>query len=90
MYIMNNKQRKVLRAIFEEPIQVSLKWSEIENLLDALGAKLIERKGSRLRVSLNEVRRVFHRPHPENVAGKARIKDVRNFLENAGVTDANI
>ncbi len=83
---MNNKQRKVLWAIFQNPIQPNIKWSDIESLLVALGAKLTEGRGTRLRVSLNDVHWSFHRPHGKN-AGKGCVKDVRTFLENAGVSD---
>ena len=84
---MKTKHQRVYRAIFENPIRPGIKWSDIENLLTALGAELNEREGSRVRVSLNDVRQVFHRPHPNNESGRGRIKDVRNFLERAGVTD---
>ncbi len=83
---MNSKQRKVLQAIFQNPIQPNIKWSDIESLLVALGAKLSEGRAG-LRVSLNGVRWGFHRPHPENIAGRGRVRDVRTFLENAGVSD---
>ena len=83
---MNSKQRRVLQTIFENPIQPGIKWSDIESLLVALGAKLEKKGGSRLRVSLNDAHAGFHRPHPENTAGKGRVRDVRAFLENAGVT----
>ena len=86
---MNNKQRRTLGAVFADPVQPTIKWSDIESLLGALGAEINQGKGSRIRVSLNETRRVFHRPHPENTAGKGRIRDVRNFLINAGVTNDN-
>ena len=87
---MNSKQRKTLAAIFVDPIQPTIKWSDIESLLGALGAKLKEGKGSRLRVTLNETHWVFHRPHPDKTAGCGRIRDVRGFLENAGVNNADV
>lgn len=53
----------------------------------ALGAELTEGRGSGIRVELNGVHQRFHRPHRENIAGRGRIKDVRQFLTNAGVND---
>ncbi len=85
---MNNKQRRVFETIFKDPIQPNIEWSEIESLLVALGAELKEGSGSRVRFSLNSVRVSLHRPHPETIAGRGRVRDVRTFLENAEVIDA--
>ena len=51
----------------------------------ALGADVSEGSGSRVRVALNGVRAVFHRPHPERVTDKGAVKSVRRFLGEAGV-----
>ncbi len=61
---MTRKQRKVLEAIFADPVRANINWRDVESLLVALGAELSEGRGSRLRVALNGVREVFHRPHP--------------------------
>jgi hypothetical protein len=42
-------------------------------------------RGSRVRVALNDVRAVFHRPHPDRVTNKGAVKSVRRFLQEAGV-----
>ena len=81
---MNNKQRKTLSAIFEEPARANIDWSDIENLLSALGTEISEGRGSRLRVALNGARAVFHRPHPRKEAGKLMVQSVRRFLQAAG------
>lgn len=44
-----------------------------------------EGRGSRVRVYLNGVRAVFHRPHPRKEAGKGAVKSVRRFLAEAGI-----
>ena len=36
-------------------------------------------------VTLNGVRAVIHRPHPEKEAGKLMVHSVRDFFQNAGV-----
>ena len=82
---MNNKQRKTLSAIFEEPARANIDWNDIENLLSALGAEISEGRGSRLRVSLNGARAVFHRPHPRKEAGKLIVRSVCRFLQEAGI-----
>ena len=82
---MNKKHRKTLKTIFENPIRADIDWKEIESLFGALGAEISEGKGSRVRVILNGVRIVFHRPHPRKEAGRATVKDVREFLMRAGI-----
>ena len=82
---MNKKQRRALQKIFEEPVRSDISWNDIESLLKALGADISEGKGSRVRIALENVRAVFHRPHPERVTDKGTVKSVRRFLLEAGV-----
>ena len=81
---MNKKQRQTLKRIFEKPERADISWLDIESLFSALGADISEGRGSRVRVALNEVRAVFHRPHPKRVANKGAVKSVRRFLHEAG------
>ncbi len=60
-------------------------WAGLEALIVALGATVTEGQGSRVRFLLNDVRAVFHRPHPAPETGKATVKDLRRFLTNAGI-----
>jgi HicA toxin of bacterial toxin-antitoxin, len=82
---MNQKQRKTLEAVYTQPALANIVWQDIENLFVALGAVVREGRGSRVRVEMNGVVAVFHRPHPEKEASKGRVKAVREFLEKAGV-----
>jgi hypothetical protein len=82
---MNKKHKKTLLSIFSDPIRSNIKWSDIEGLLKACGAEISEGRGSRVRVSLNDVSAVFHRPHPNPDTDKGALKSVRRYLENAGV-----
>ena len=82
---MNSKQQRTLKQIFDDLPRSDLAWNEIENLFLALGGEVTEGSGSRVRVKLNGVFAVFHRPHPERVTDKGALKSVRNFLVNAGV-----
>ncbi|MDR1803975.1 MAG: type II toxin-antitoxin system HicA family toxin [Treponema sp.] len=82
---MNSKHKKIMELVFKDPIQADILWSDIEKLLVALGGELSEGSGSRLRVKLNGVRAVFHRPHPEKTTDKGAVGSVRRLLENAGV-----
>lgn len=54
-------------------------------MVKALGGRVTEREGSRVAFVLNGVTAVFHRPHPKPVAKKWTIRDIRDFLERAGV-----
>lgn len=82
---MNKKHRATLEAIFKKPIQSGIIWNDIESMLVALGAKISEGRGSRVRIELNNEDAVFHRPHPRKETDKGAIASIRRFLENAGV-----
>lgn len=82
---MDSKHQKTLEAIFEKPERANIAWRDVEALFAALGAEISEGSGSRVRVALNNVRAVFHQPHPRKEASKAMVKSVRRFLEEAGV-----
>lgn len=60
-------------------------WRDIEAMLLNLGAELEEGKGSRIRIVLNGVRAVFHRPHPKKETDKGAIVSMRRFLIEAGI-----
>jgi len=80
-----SKTSKTLSRIFEDPVKADIKWKDIESLFSAQGAAIKEGSGSRIRVTLNGVKAVFHRPHPEPDTDKGAVKSVREFLRNAGV-----
>jgi HicA-like toxin of HicAB toxin-antitoxin system len=82
---MNTKQRKTMKLIFKVPVPSDVRWPDIEALLEGFGAKIQEGNGSRVRVVLNGVRAVFHRPHPQNITDKGALVSVRKFLINAGI-----
>ena len=82
---MNTKQRKTLSEIFADPINGNIEWRRIEALLVALDCQVIEGSGSRITFILNGQRVDLHRPHPAKEALRYRVKDVRTFLQRAGV-----
>ena len=77
---MNKKQRLILQKIFEEPERSDIPRKDIEGLFVALGAEITEGRRSRVRVALDDIRAVFHRPHPERVTSKGTVKSVRRFF----------
>lgn len=85
MRVMKPKHRKTLRAIFENPVRANILWADIESLLAACGAEMSEGRGSRVRIALNGIRAVFHRPHPHKETDKGAVMSMRRFLIEAGV-----
>jgi hypothetical protein len=83
---VNSRNRRTLERIFDDPVRSDVRWTEVEALLMVLGSRLSEGRGSRVRVSLNGIDAVFHRPHPQPDTDKGALKAVRRFLESAGVT----
>jgi len=82
--------RRTYEAIFRDPVASNISWNDIEALLLALGAELSEGRGSRVRIVLNGVRAVFHRPHPEKETDRGAVRSMRRFLQEAGVSHDDI
>ncbi|MFA7236309.1 MAG: type II toxin-antitoxin system HicA family toxin [Phycisphaeraceae bacterium] len=80
-----SKHDQTLKAIFADPVRSSIRWSDIEAMLKSVGAEISEGNGSRVRIALNGVRAVFHRPHPQKETDKGAVKSMRRFLAEAGV-----
>ena len=77
---MNNRHRKTLEAVFAEPTKSNIAWAEIEALLIAVGCRVIEGPGSRVRFECKGVIATFHRPHPAKEAKRYQIRDTRDYL----------
>ena len=82
---MNTRHQKTLGAVFEDPVRSNIAWLEIEAMLFSLGAEISVGSGSRVRVVLNGVRAVFHRPHPQKETDKGAVKSMRRFLIEARI-----
>lgn len=80
-----SQHEKTLNDIYRDPVLANIEWRAVESLFRALGADVSEGAGSRVRVSLNGVRAVLHRPHPEKEIGKNTVRSIREFLSNAGI-----
>lgn len=83
---MKTKHRKTLAAIFSDPVNGNVRWSEIEALFLALGCRVIEGAGPSVTFERDGIRAYFHRPHPEKEALRYRVKDAREFLIKIGET----
>lgn len=82
---MRKKHQRTLAAIFSRPVRSDIKWTEIESLLSALGAEIVERTGSRVAFILKGHVGHFHRPHPKKEADKGAVASMRIFLRKAGI-----
>ncbi|MDD2455725.1 MAG: type II toxin-antitoxin system HicA family toxin [Kiritimatiellae bacterium] len=82
---MNKTHQKTLERIIARPERSDIPWKDIEALTVALGGDISEGRGSRVRIQLNGVRAVFHRPHPKRLPDKGAVRSVRRFLQEAEV-----
>ena len=82
---MNSKHKRALGSVFAEPISGTIAWADIEGLLVAVGCRVIEGAGSRVRFERDGVIASFHRPHPEKEAKRYQVRDAREFLSKLGV-----
>lgn len=82
---MNSKHKRVLKAIFTDPAPAGIEWNDIENLLIAVGCKIVEGNGSRVRFVFEDEVETFHRPHPAKEAKRYQVRDARQFLAKIGV-----
>jgi hypothetical protein len=82
---MNSRHRRTLTAVFGEPTSGTIAWGDVEALLLAAGAHLIEGRGSRVRFEKDGIVGTFHRPHPAKEAKRYQVRDSRDFLERIGV-----
>ena len=82
---MKRKHQITLRKIYDRPVSGSIKWSDIEALLESLGATFEEREGSRVGIDLFDTVKVFHRPHPRPDTDKGAVVSIRKWLEENGV-----
>jgi hypothetical protein len=82
---MQEKHINTLRSVFKKPVPSGILWKDIEAMLKAQGADISEGAGSRVRIQLNGVRAVFHRPHPRKEADKGAVASMKRFLTTAGV-----
>jgi hypothetical protein len=82
---MQRRHKATLAQIFMRPVSGTIRWSDIEALLVALGAEISEREGSRVGVFLFGEIRVFHRPHPSPDTDKGAVASIRKWLDGHGV-----
>lgn len=83
---MSHKHAHLVQTLFHDPISGNIHWRDVESLLAHLGAEVELLSGARLRVRLNDMEGVLHRPHHSNVLDRQDVKHLREYLARAGVT----
>ncbi len=82
---MNRKQRNTYDAIFAQPIRRNIVWNDVVSLIKAVGGRVTQGDGSRVRFDLNDISLNIHSPHPQKELKKYQVKAVREFFINAKV-----
>lgn len=83
---MSHKHQTLLRAIFHDPLPANVHWRELESLLRHLGATIEPSHGARFKVTLHQASDFLHHPHHASECSRDLIKQVREFLTQAGVS----
>lgn len=82
---MNSKHQKTLETVFRDPVSGTLEWEAVEGLLIALGCRLVEGLGSRVRFEKDGEIESFHRPHPAKEAKRYQVRAARAYLMRLGI-----
>ena len=82
---MKSRHNKTLQAIFRQPTSGTIVFVDIETLIVSLGGEVLEREGSRVKITLKGEQWRCHRPHPGKEAKKYQVEEVRELLERVGV-----
>jgi hypothetical protein len=83
---MSHRHANLIRSIFHDPPSGNVHWRDIESLLKHVGASVEPISGARIRVKLNHMEEVLHRPHHSNVLSVSALMHLRQYLARAGVT----
>lgn len=82
---MNNKQKKIFNSLFENPVKKTIKWTDVQGLISALGGEVKQGNGSRVRINLGESSLNIHSPHPHNELKPYQVRAIRTLLKNEGI-----
>ena len=82
---MNARHAKTLAAVFKQLTPANVEWAAVEALLLAVGCKLVEGSGSRVRFVKDGMIETFHRPHPAKEAKRYQVRAARDYLIRLGV-----
>lgn len=81
---MSNKHRRTLDQVFQHPLCMNLKWTDVVKMLESLGASVEVVHGGREKVTLHGLEETFHIPHGNTLNSRDELMQIRHFLERAG------
>ena len=81
-----SRHLNLLRAIFQDPVSGNIHWREVETLPYHLGATVEPTHGAHFRVVLSNLGGILHHPHHSSVCTKHYIKQLREYLAHAGIS----
>ena len=79
-----------LSRIFEDPAPSDIRWGQVEDLLEALHAKVIRGPGDHTRIMLNDEYEDVQQLKRGSSPNSGTIKSIRQFLERVGVSPNSI
>ncbi len=79
---LTSKHRKTLCDVLTTPPKPTIKWDDVMNLINSLGGKVKNGKGSRRKFVLMGSVYQTHQPHPGSVMDKGAINGLREWFEN--------
>ena len=83
---MSRKHEALLRRLFGDRPGGNIHWREVESLLNHVGAQLENLSGTRVRVTLNGIEDVLHRPHHNQAVGRLELTHLKELLARARMT----
>lgn len=81
---MSSKHQRTLEQVFQHPLCMNMKWSDIVKMLQSLGASVEVVNGGRDKVVLNGEEETFHIPHGKTLNSRDELVQLRHFLERCG------
>lgn len=81
---MKTRYAKIMQAVFARPTRANIRFADIEALVVAMGGEVVEREGSRVRITLLGEEWRPHRPHPGKEARKYQVEEFRELLQRIG------
>lgn len=85
MVKLNSKQTRIYRQIWAKPTTKSLKSSDVDKLLMAIGCKRTTKGGANVVFEYNEHTWGMHPPHPRPLIKPPYVQQIRKFLIDSGI-----
>ncbi|WP_198011493.1 type II toxin-antitoxin system HicA family toxin [Synechococcus sp. PCC 7335] len=85
MVKLNSKQTKVYRQIWAKPTTKTLKFSDVDKLLAAIGCKRTTKGGANVVFEYDGHTWGMHPPHPRPLVKPPYVQQIRKFLVDSGI-----